>query len=44
MSRVTVDIGGPLEWVAVAHHNTGHPHVHVALTQVRHNTERFRFF
>jgi hypothetical protein len=34
MSRVAVDVGGPLEWVAVAHHNTEHPHVHVALRGV----------
>ena len=32
MSRVDRDLGGgPLEWIAVAHYNTGHPHVHVAL-------------
>jgi len=31
MRRVEEDLGGPIEWVAVAHHNTEHPHVHVAL-------------
>jgi len=31
MLRVDEDLGGSLEWVAVVHRNTGHPHVHVAL-------------
>lgn len=30
-SRMELDLGTPLEWVAVAHYNTEHPHVHVAL-------------
>lgn len=30
-SRMERDIGTPLEWVGVAHYNTEHPHVHVAL-------------
>lgn len=25
------DLGTPLEWVAIDHHNTAHPHVHVAI-------------
>ena len=25
------DLGTPLQWVAAAHYNTEHPHVHVAL-------------
>jgi hypothetical protein len=25
------DLGRPLEWVAIEHHDTAHPHVHVAL-------------
>lgn len=29
MSRIEVDLGTKLDWVAVNHHNTGHPHVHV---------------
>lgn len=29
MSQVETDLGTPLDWVAVNHHNTGHPHVHV---------------
>ena len=34
MDRVEEDLGVPLEWVAVAHFNTEHPHVHVALRGV----------
>ena len=30
-SRMEADLGLRLEWVAVAHFNTGHPHVHIAL-------------
>ena len=29
MSQVETDLGTKLDWVAVNHHNTGHPHVHV---------------
>jgi hypothetical protein len=31
MAAMETDLGMPLEWVAVAHFNTEHPHVHVAL-------------
>jgi type IV secretory pathway VirD2 relaxase len=31
VSRMEKDLGIPLEWVAVAHYNTEHPHVHMAL-------------
>jgi hypothetical protein len=31
MAEVETDLGMPLEWVAVVHFNTEHPHVHVAL-------------
>jgi type IV secretory pathway VirD2 relaxase len=34
MKRIEKDLGSPLEWVAVAHFNTEHPHVHVALRGV----------
>jgi type IV secretory pathway VirD2 relaxase len=30
-SRMEKDLGMPLEWVAVAHYNTEHPHVHMVL-------------
>src|SRR5690606_30090863 len=29
MSRIESDLGTRLDWVAVNHYNTGHPHVHV---------------
>ncbi len=31
MARMESDLGHPLEWAAVAHFNTEHPHVHVLL-------------
>ena len=31
LARMEGDLGTPLQWVAVAHYNTEHPHVHVAL-------------
>jgi hypothetical protein len=34
MAEIETDLGTPLEWVAVAHFNTQHPHVHVALRGV----------
>jgi type IV secretory pathway VirD2 relaxase len=34
VSRMGKDLGTPLEWVAAAHYNTEHPHVHLALRGV----------
>jgi hypothetical protein len=34
MTRLGSDLNVHLEWVAVAHFNTGHPHVHIALRGV----------
>ena len=31
VSRMEKDLGTPLEWVAVSHYNTEHPHVHMAV-------------
>jgi len=31
LKQMEKDVASDLEWVAVAHHNTEHPHVHVAL-------------
>lgn len=39
MARVEEDLGTTLDWVAVDHHNTGHPHSHVIL---RGRTDRGR--
>jgi type IV secretory pathway VirD2 relaxase len=33
--RMAVDLGSPLEWVAVAHYNTEHPHVHMVMRGLR---------
>ena len=35
LSQMEQDLGTPLEWLAVAHYNTEHPHVHVACRGVR---------
>jgi len=34
MSEMETDLGTPLEWIAVTHYNTEHPHVHIALRGV----------
>jgi type IV secretory pathway VirD2 relaxase len=34
MSEMQADLGTPLEWIAVAHYNTEHPHIHIALRGV----------
>nr|WP_264813676.1 DUF3363 domain-containing protein [Acetobacter lovaniensis] len=31
MAQVEADLGTKLDWVAVNHHNTGHPHVHIVV-------------
>ena len=36
------DLGTDLEWVAVEHHNTEHPHVHLAVRGVRNSGETLR--
>jgi len=42
MRRMASDLHTSLEWVAVAHFNTEHPHVHVALRGVDANGEAFK--
>jgi type IV secretory pathway VirD2 relaxase len=42
MGRMEKDLHVHLEWVAVAHFNTEHPHVHVALRGVGQNGEEIR--
>ncbi|HWY58668.1 MAG TPA: DUF3363 domain-containing protein [Terriglobales bacterium] len=34
LQRMEHDLGAQLEWVAAVHHNTEHPHVHIALRGV----------
>jgi type IV secretory pathway VirD2 relaxase len=36
MQRMDRDLGTQLEWVAVVHHNTEHPHIHIAVRGVDH--------
>src|SRR5690606_18497562 len=34
MSQMEQDLGTKLDWVAVDHHDTGHPHTHIVLRGV----------
>lgn len=43
MTAIQKDVGAPLEWVAVAHYNTDHPHVHIALRSVTRNDKELHF-
>jgi type IV secretory pathway VirD2 relaxase len=42
MARMEQDLGATLEWVAVSHYNTRHPHVHVALRGIDDRGEALR--
>jgi type IV secretory pathway VirD2 relaxase len=42
MSRMESDMHTSLDWVAVAHFNTVHPHVHIALRGVDKNGSEFK--
>jgi len=39
LSQMETDLGTDLQWVAATHHNTEHPHVHVAIRGVRNGGE-----
>jgi len=40
MAGVEKEIGAGVEWIAVAHYNTGHPHAHIAMRGIdRHGRE-----
>jgi type IV secretory pathway VirD2 relaxase len=43
VERMAVDLGTKLEWIAVTHHNTEHPHVHVTIRGVRSDGEALQF-
>jgi type IV secretory pathway VirD2 relaxase len=43
MSRVESELGVSLEWLAVAHYNTDHPHVHIAIRGVEKSGEEVKF-
>jgi type IV secretory pathway VirD2 relaxase len=36
------DLGTDLEWIAVKHHNTEHPHVHIVVRGVRGDGQSLR--
>jgi type IV secretory pathway VirD2 relaxase len=42
VEQMKKDLGTDLEWAAVEHHNTEHPHVHVVIRGVRDNGETLR--
>ena len=42
MAQMEQDLGTTLEWVAVSHHNTQHPHVHVALRGINDRGQALR--
>jgi type IV secretory pathway VirD2 relaxase len=42
MERIEKDLGTDVEWVAVEHHNTEHPHVHVVVRGLRSDGARLR--
>jgi type IV secretory pathway VirD2 relaxase len=42
IERMEDDLGTPLEWAAVAHHNTEHPHVHVVVRGRRDDGDALR--
>jgi type IV secretory pathway VirD2 relaxase len=42
MGRMERDLGTRLEWAAVVHHNTEHPHVHIALRGIRQDGTELR--
>ena len=41
--HMTADLGTDLEWIAVAHHHTEHPHVHMVIRGVRSDGEPLQF-
>lgn len=43
MARIEGDLGTSMEWVAVTHYNTSHPHVHIALRGVDERGQALRF-
>jgi hypothetical protein len=42
IEQMEEDLGTDLEWVAVEHHNTEHPHVHIAVRGVRGDGQSLR--
>ena len=42
MQEMAKDLGKDLEWVAVEHYNTEHPHVHIVVRGIRHEGDVLR--
>jgi type IV secretory pathway VirD2 relaxase len=42
MKRIEETLGTKLEWIAVVHHNTEHPHIHIALRGIDHRGTALR--
>jgi type IV secretory pathway VirD2 relaxase len=42
VDRMAVDLGTDLEWIAVAHHNTEHPHVHMVVRGIGSDGQPFQ--
>jgi hypothetical protein len=43
MTSIERDLGKRVEWLAVTHHNTAHPHTHVALRGIAQDGSELRF-
>jgi len=43
MTRVEQDLGRKVEWAAVNHHDTGHPHAHIVVRGIDRGGQELRF-
>lgn len=43
MTQIEQDLGRKLEWIAAVHHNTEHPHIHIAIRGVDRDGQSYRF-
>jgi type IV secretory pathway VirD2 relaxase len=43
VGQMANDLGTDLEWIAVGHHNTEHPHLHIVIRGVRNDGQPLRF-
>src|SRR5262249_49766475 len=43
VERMAVDLGTTLEWVAVAHYNSEHPHVHIVMRGITSDGQPLHF-
>ena len=40
MTQMEADLGTRLDWIAVDHHNTGHPHTHILVRGITEDGKR----